>query len=53
MPVKADAEKGDLLAAFCSGLGESSNPYDYIAAHELEYRELVCYGEYMLRYCLN
>ena len=46
-----EAVIADLLNTICSGPGESSNPYDYIAAHELEYRELIYYGEYTLRYC--
>ncbi len=26
---------------------ESSNPYDYIEAHRIDYRELIYYGTYM------
>ena len=31
----------------------SSNPGDYIRTHEAEYKELVSYGEYTLRYCFT
>lgn len=48
-----EAVIADLLNTICSGPGESSNPYDYITAHELEYRELLYYGEYTLRYCFK
>ena len=36
-----------------SELGLSSNPGDYILAHPTEYRELIYFGEYTLRYCLK
>ncbi|MEH2958592.1 M56 family metallopeptidase [Candidatus Merdisoma sp. JLR.KK006] len=42
-----------LLDAICSGPNASSNPRDYMEAHFIEYRELLYYGEYTLRYCLN
>lgn len=48
-----EAVIADLLNTICSGPGESSNPYDYITAHEFEYRELLYYGEYTLRYCFK
>lgn len=44
---------GDLLETICSEPGTSSNPQDYVEAHSIEYRELLFYGEYTLRYCLN
>ena len=44
---------GDLLETICSEPGTSSNPQDYVEAHFIEYRELLFYGEYTLRYCLN
>lgn len=44
---------GNLLETICSGPETSSNPYDYIDAHPIEYRELLYYGEYTLRYCFN
>lgn len=31
----------------------SSNPGDYIAAHPLEYRELIYYGDNTLRYLFS
>lgn len=48
-----DAVIGSLFDKICSSPAESSNPYDYIDAHSTEYRELIYYGEYTLRYCLN
>lgn len=42
-----------LLDAICGSPAASSNPRDYVQEHSLEYRELLCYGEYTLRYCLN
>lgn len=48
-----DAVIGSLIDKICSSPAESSNPYDYIDAHPIEYRELIYYGEYTLRYCLN
>lgn len=44
---------GDLLETICSEPRTSSNPQDYVEAHFIEYRELLFYGEYTLRYCLN
>lgn len=43
----------NLLNTICSEPKSSSNPQDYVDAHSLEYRELLYYGEYTLRYCLN
>lgn len=48
-----DAVIGRLLDKICSSPAESSNPYDYINEHSIEYHELIYYGEYTLRYCLN
>lgn len=42
-----------LLDEICEGPKTSSNPRDYIDAHSLEYRELIYYGEYTLRYCIR
>ncbi len=42
-----------LLDIICSDPGTSSNPQDYIDAHSIEYRELLYYGEYTLRYCFK
>ena len=48
-----DAVIGNLLETICSGPEISSNPYHYIDAHSIEYRELMYYGEYTLRYCFK
>ncbi|MCM1326366.1 MAG: M56 family metallopeptidase [Bacteroidales bacterium] len=43
----------ELLDIICtSPAALASNPRDYIAAHDGEYRELLGYGEYTLRYCI-
>lgn len=43
-----------LLDKICSGMpGESSNPQDYIDAHDWEYQELGFYGSYTVRYCVS
>ena len=51
--LNTDAVIGNLLETICSGPETSSNPYDYIDAHPIEYRELMHYGEYTLRYCFK
>lgn len=43
----------ELLDTICSSPSTSSNPQDYIAAHDAEYKELLGYGEYTLRYCIG
>lgn len=43
----------NLLDTICSNPKASSNPQDYIDANSIAYRELIYYGEYTLRYCLN
>ncbi len=44
----------ELLEEVCaSPVTFSSNPSDYIMAHEAEYRELLNYGEFTLRYCFG
>ena len=43
----------DLLDTVCSNPKTSSNPQDYIDANPTTYRELIYYGEYTLRYCMN
>lgn len=43
----------ELLDTICSAPATSSNPQDYIAAHDAEYQELLGYGEYTLRYCFG
>lgn len=42
-----------LLQTVLSDPKVSSNPGDYISAHPIEYRELLYYGEYTVRYCLK
>lgn len=53
--VSLDTDKAveQLLNTICSSPAASSNPRDYVEEHYAEYRELVSYGEYTLRYCLN
>ncbi len=48
-----DSVVSNLLNIVCSSPLVSSNPYDYINEHFIEYRELMYYREYTLRYCLN
>ncbi|MCH5345013.1 MAG: transcriptional regulator [Acetatifactor sp.] len=48
-----DAVIGNLLDTICSDPKASSDPQDYIDAHSIEYRELLFYGEYTLRYCFD
>lgn len=42
-----------LFEAVCSDPKFSSSPKDYIIAHEEEYRELLYYEDYTLRYCFQ
>lgn len=42
-----------LLTAICSQPNASSNPQDYIDKNDIDYRELLYYGEYTLRYCFR
>ena len=43
-----------LIDSICmDGESESSDPQDYIDAHLEEYRELIYYGGYTVRYCMN
>lgn len=42
-----------LIDTVCSGPAASSDPQDYLDAHLHEYRELLCYGDHTLRYCLR
>jgi hypothetical protein len=46
-----DVRIGMLLDEIQSEPAHSSNPDDYIRAHEAEYEELIAYGTYTLRYC--
>lgn len=51
--INTDKVAGRLLDTICSSPENSSNPQDYIDAHSYEYRELLYYGEYTLRYCFK
>lgn len=42
-----------LLDEICTGPMYSSNPYDYIRAHDREYQELGYYGSNTLEYCMQ
>ncbi len=48
-----NAVVGRLLQQICESPGASSNPQDYIEEHDWEYRELIFYGRYTLRYCFE
>lgn len=41
----------ELIDTICLSPETSSNPRDYIAEHDAEYKELIGYGKYTLRYC--
>ncbi len=43
----------NLLDTICSEPKTASNPQAYIEEHFIEYRELIYYGEYTLRYCFG
>lgn len=51
--VDTDAVIEALLEEICSEPSASSNPWDYVAAHEIECRELMFCGEDTLRYCIS
>jgi hypothetical protein len=40
-----------LINIICSSPAEASNPRVYIDTHRIEYRDLIYYGNYTLRYC--
>jgi len=42
-----------LIERICQSPAQMSNPYAYVQDHELEYRELIYYGNYTLQYCFN
>ena len=48
--VDTAAHLDKLLKTICSSPAVSSRPGDYIEAHPVEYRELLYYGDYTLRY---
>ena len=49
--VSLDVRIAELLDTIQTSPAYSSNPGDYIRAHEAEYAELLGYGEYTLQYC--
>lgn len=49
--VDANAVIQRLLQTITSSPVVQSNPGDYIEAHQTQYRELLYYGDYTLRYC--
>jgi len=51
--VSLDVRIAELLDIIQSSPAQSSNPGDYIRAHEKEYDELLGYGEFTLRYCFS
>ncbi|HHT71890.1 MAG TPA: hypothetical protein GX016_10070 [Firmicutes bacterium] len=51
VPVSGHLAK--LVETICSSPAEASNPRAYIDAHPIEYREMIYYGNYTLRYCFN
>ena len=51
--LQTDTVIENLLDTICSDPAASSNPQDYIDAHPIEYRELMYYDKYTIRYCLN
>lgn len=48
--IDTDANIAKLLGTICSSPASSSRPGDYIDAHPLEYRALLYYGDYTLKY---
>lgn len=42
-----------LVETICSSPAEASNSWAYIDAHPIEYREMIYYGNYTLRYCFT
>jgi beta-lactamase regulating signal transducer with metallopeptidase domain len=51
--ISLDVRIAELLGTIQSSPAQSSNPGDYIRAHETEYNELLGYGEFTLRYCFS
>ncbi len=48
-----DAIISGLLQAICSSPEVASDPGSYLNTNHLEYRELLFYGEYTVRYCIK
>ncbi len=51
--VDTDSVMEQLFEVIESSPAYSSNPDDYIKEHSIEYRELIYYGQYTLRYCFE
>jgi len=51
--VNVDVELAKFIKMVTSSPAQMSNPQAYIQEHEAEYRELIYYGKYTLRYCFN
>lgn len=51
--VNVDVEIAKLIDMITSSPAQMSNPQAYIKEHVAEYRELIYYGKYTLRYCFN
>jgi len=51
--VPVDRHIARLIEAICSSPAESSNPQAYIDENSIEYREMIYYGSYTLRYCFS
>ncbi len=49
--INTDVIIENLISKICSSPAAASSPQDYIKEHEIEYRELLYYGEYTLDYC--
>ena len=51
--IPADRHIARLVETICSSPAEASNPQAYIDVHSIEYREMIYYGSYTLRYCFS
>lgn len=51
--VPVNGHIGKLVETICSSPAWASNPRAYIDAHPIEYREMIYYGSYTLRYCFT
>jgi beta-lactamase regulating signal transducer with metallopeptidase domain len=51
--IETNAVIGKLFDIIASSPSVSSNPQDYIDAHPIEFRELLYYGDYTLRYIFS
>lgn len=51
--VDTDAVLKSLIDTICSSPAQASDPKAYIDEHYIEYREMLFYGDYALRYCFS